>query len=88
MLQQALLLALLTAPALTQECGGLRQPPCVNPDGSIFCTFVPSGGGRSAPNGANLCVECGNSGRPQCLSAPCHPACGRPCRFILCLGET
>ena len=74
MLQCLLLLVLLTAPALAQDCGGFRDPPCENPDGSIFCTFVPSGGGRSAPNGANLCVPCGSGGRPPCLSAPSSAA--------------
>ena len=58
-------------------CGGMRQPACVDGDGNLFCTFEPAG-----INGNGNCVNCGNNGRPLCLSAPgiclaCRLACDR-----------
>ena len=91
------LLACLASPVAAQGCGGLRQPPCVDEDGNPFCTYVPppDQGGRSAPNGNNVCVACGQMGRTPCLDEPvCNPgftlgtssagfpacvSCGGPC---------
>ena len=58
------------------ECGGLREPPCIDAQGNPFCTYVPPAneGGRSAPNGNNVCVACGQMGRTPCLDEPvCNP---------------
>ena len=47
------------------ECGGRRQPACIDADGNGFCTFTE----RSAPNSNGVCFFCGSDGRVPCLSA-------------------
>ena len=49
-------------------CAGARQLPCIV-DGEPVCNDF-SGGRRAAPNARGVCVPCGDSGRPRCLSAP------------------
>lgn len=66
-IQLVLLLIVCCAAQALAQCGGLREPPC---SGNPVCTYVPPGGGRSAPNGNNVCVECGSIGRPLCLCTP------------------
>ena len=66
LIQLLLLAVALLAAAASQDCGGLRDPPCVDGDGNPFCTFTE----RAGLNGNGFCVMCGNSGRPTCLSAP------------------
>ena len=65
LIQLLLLAVALLAPAAAQDCGGLRDPPCVDGDGNPFCTVTE----RAGVNGNGVCVPCGNNGRPVCLSA-------------------
>ena len=81
-LAQLLLAAIaLFHPTVAQDCGGMRQMPCVDADGNPFCTFEPAG-----LNGRGVCVTCGNNGRPVCLSAPlsCVTPCSLEKSFLRC----
>lgn len=67
-----LVISVSQVPSAAAQCGGFRQVPCVDGSGNEFCTYVPPAnqGDRSAPNGAGLCVACGQGGRPPCLDQP------------------
>ena len=99
---QQVLLLLLAPLALSgsaaAQCGGNRQPACIDENGNPFCTFVPPGGGRSAPNAAGRCVECGFNGKTPCIgelsrsstvlardSAPCSSAASELVYSHLCV---